>query len=104
METIIIKLDARKMKNPDLDIRYLLPDAIEKYTDNKVCDNGYDYISDNELGIWLETKDAKGSLGLILKLLKEETFCENDLSGTAEIYISSDEAAELEKCEKVYPA
>ncbi len=104
METIIIKLDSRKMKNPDLDIRYLLPDAIEKYTDNKVCNNGYDYISDTEIGIWLETQDAKGSLDLILKLLKKEEFCQNDLSETAEIYISSAETAEFEKCEKVYPA
>lgn len=104
METIIIKLDSRKLENPDLDIRYLLPDAIEKYTDNKVGDNGYDYITDMELGIWLETEDAKANLSSIIRLLKEKKFCGNDLSGTAEIYISSDEAAELEKCEKVYPA
>ncbi len=104
METIIIKLDSRKLDNPDLDIRYLLPDEIEKYTDNKVSDNGYDYITDMELGIWLETEDAKAYLDPILHLLKEKKFCGNDLSKTAEIYISHAEAAELKECEKVYPA
>ena len=35
MQTIIIVLDAQKMTNPDLDIRYILPDRIEEY--NKRC-------------------------------------------------------------------
>lgn len=55
MQTIIIKLDSRKMINPDLDIRYTLPDRLEKITSGRISDNGYDYISKYELGIWLET-------------------------------------------------
>lgn len=34
METIIIKLDSKKLENPDLDMRYDLPDRIAEYTDN----------------------------------------------------------------------
>ena len=55
METIIIVLDSKKMTNPDLDIRYTLPDRIEEYTNHQIRDNGYDYLSDTELGLWLET-------------------------------------------------
>ena len=46
------------MNNPDLDIRYVLPERIEEYTNNLVKDNGYDYLSNTELGVWLETDDS----------------------------------------------
>ncbi len=55
MQTIIITLNSDKMDNPDLDIRYELPDRIDEYTDGAVTDNGYDYLDDDILGIWLET-------------------------------------------------
>ena len=45
MQTIIIALDSTKMSNPDLDICYSLTDRIESFTNGRVRDNGYDYIS-----------------------------------------------------------
>lgn len=36
MQTIIIVMDSRKMENPDLDIRYVLPERIEAYSDGRV--------------------------------------------------------------------
>ena len=36
MQTILILLDSEKMENPDLDIRYLLPDRIDEYTDGQI--------------------------------------------------------------------
>ena len=57
MQTIVIVLNAAKMTNPDLDIRYALPDRIQEFTNNEIQDNGYDYLSDIELGLWLETND-----------------------------------------------
>lgn len=103
METIIIKLDARKLKNPDLDIRYILPERIEEYTDHAVTDNGYDYLSDTELGIWLGAAHAQEAAAQIIALLKAETFCENDISESAELFISAEESADIEKCQKIYP-
>lgn len=103
MQTIVIVLDARKMANPDLDIRYDLPERIEEYTNNKITDNGYDYITDAELGLWLETDDAEKNVFEIIQLIKSEKFSGNDLSETADIYISEEECAELEQCRKVYP-
>ncbi|MBD5160333.1 MAG: hypothetical protein HDT23_08865 [Ruminococcus sp.] len=38
MQTIIILLDSTKMTNPDLVIRYTLPERIEEYTDNQITD------------------------------------------------------------------
>ena len=72
MQTIIIVLNPKKMENPDLDIRYLLPERIEEITEGMVRDNGYDYLPNN------------------------------DLSGAAEIYVSEENCADLDKCQKVY--
>ncbi|MBO5387297.1 MAG: hypothetical protein J6A59_04060 [Lachnospiraceae bacterium] len=91
------------MANPDLDIRYILPGRIEEYTNNSIKDNGYDYLSDTELGLWLETDDSANDVGKIIQLIKTETFLENDLSNVADIFVSEEESAEIEHCRKVYP-
>ena len=104
MQTIVIVLDAQKMENPDLDIRYSLPDRIAAYTNGQVIDNGYDFLSDSELGIWLETADAVSGAEQIAALLSAERFSENDLSQIAEIYISEEDSASVGNCRKVYPA
>ena len=103
METIIIKLDSKKLENPDLDIRYDLPDRIAEYTDNKVTDNGYDYLTDTELAVWLAAEDAEKAYGDVVELLKKEKFCDNDLSATAEVYVSKEPNADINKCRRVYP-
>lgn len=103
MQTIIIVLDAEKMTNPDLDIRYTLSDCIEEYTNGAVKDNGHDYISDTKLGIWLETADAENNAKNIAELIKTEKFLDNDLSKAADIYIAETECADIENCRKFYP-
>lgn len=103
MQTIIIVLNSRKMTNPDLDICYTLPERIEEYTNNQIKDNGYDYISNTELGLWLETDNSVNNAKKIIKLIETEKFSENDLSKIANIFISEEECAEFEKCRKIYP-
>ncbi len=44
MQTIIIVLNPGKLTNPDLDLRYLIPDRVSEITEGAVRDNGYDYI------------------------------------------------------------
>lgn len=53
MQTIIIELNSELLDNPSLDIIYQLPVYVEKATDNKIYDNGYDYLDDKRIGIWL---------------------------------------------------
>ncbi len=102
MDTIIIKLDSEKLENPDLDIIYNLPERIEEYTNKKVNDNGYDYLLDIEIGLWFDA-DSEERYKSILKLIKNERFSDNDLSKTAEIYISKKDTADIDECRKVYP-
>ena len=39
MQTIVILLDPGKLINPDLDLRYLIPDRIGELTDGAIQDN-----------------------------------------------------------------
>ena len=103
MQTILIVLDSEKLDNPDLDIRYLLPDRIQEYTDGQIVDNGYDYLNSDEMGIWLDTDDAAQNVEKVIELIKSEQILDNDLSRVAEIYISEEDCATLDQCRKVYP-
>ena len=103
MQTIVITLDSRKMDNPDLDIRYILPDRIDEYTDGKIKDNGFDYITGDIMGIWLETENASENVDKVISLIESEEILDNDLSRAAEVFISEEECAELEQCKRVYP-
>ena len=103
MQTIIITLNASQMSNPDLDIRYLLPQRIEEYSNGVIKDNGYDYISDNELGIWLSAEHAEEAAEMIVDLISGEHILGNDLTVCCCIYISPAEDAEPSDCRQVFP-
>ena len=103
MHTIVIRLAPGKLKNPDLDLRYVVPDKIEKATKGAITDNGFDYLPDNSMGIWMQTENARDSYPLIVKLFSKKKFLKNDLSQSAEIYISENECESIENCTRVYP-
>lgn len=99
-KTIIIKLDSKKLDNPDLDILYILPEKIKQATNNIVLDNGYDYLTDTELLIFFKTNDLS-EISSIYRLFKEEKICNNDLSKCSEMYYSNEENANIDNCIKV---
>ncbi len=103
MQTIIITLNSDKMGNPDLDIRYVLPDRINKYTEGAVTDNGYDYLDADIMSLWLETDDAAGNVEIVIRLIESEEILENDLTKSAQVFISEEDCAELDQCRKVFP-
>ncbi len=103
MQTIVIRLSPSKLKNPDLDLRYIVPDKIEEVTNGIITDNGFDYLPDNSMGIWLETENARESYPLIVKLFRKKKFLKNDLSQSAEIYISENDCESIDNCTRVYP-
>ncbi len=109
MQTIIVLLDPGKLENPDLDLRYCIPDRIEEISHGAIQDDGYDYIDTEAgrsgplMGIWLKTKSAGEHWPIIKKLFQEETFQGNDLSASAKIYISEHDTETLENCTLVFP-
>lgn len=104
MQTIIVILDSHKMKNLDLDILYDFPEQVEMLTNEEVNDNGFDFLSRACLGIWLAAENAEKGAEQVIQIMKTEFFSENDLSQSAEVYISEKETAKLKDCRKVYPA
>ena len=105
MAAIVISMDSRKMKNPDLDIRYLLPDRVEEWSEGAVTDDGYDYVDEDGhiLAVWLETEDAEGWWPKVVELLKTEQFMDNDLSQSALVLISEESGADYDQCRQVWP-
>lgn len=105
MQSIVISMDSRRMENPDLDIRYTLPDRIEEWSEGAVQDNGYDYVDEEGhiLAVWLKTEDAEGWWPKILELLKTEKFEDNDLSQSAQVLVSAKPNAPLDQCRPVWP-
>ncbi len=103
MQTIIIKLDSRKLENPVTDIPYELSEKLETYSRQKITDNGFDYLSDfHEMGIWLSTENAEKFYPIVIDYIKSNHICGNDLSLSAEIFISENECEDLKNCRKVY--
>ena len=103
MQTIVIKLYPEKLQNADLDLRYAIPDRIAEISNGAIKDNGYDYLENNALGIWLEAESAQQAVPLLVTLFREEPMRGNDLSQSVEIYISEQESDELENCRLVFP-
>lgn len=109
MQTIIVLLNPGKLENPDMDLRYCIPDRIQEVSNSVIQDNGYDYIDTEEgqpgplMGIWLETESASENWTMISKLFQNEKFKGNDLSKSAQIYISENDTDELENCTLVFP-
>ncbi len=109
MQTIIVVLNPGKLENPDLDLRYSVPDRIEEVSDSLIQDNGYDYIDVEDgqsgplMGIWLATENAGKNWHIVSKLFQSEKFMGNDLSLSAQIYISENDTDDLENCMLVFP-
>ena len=106
MQTILIVLNPAKLTNPDLDLCYCVPEEIETVSKNTIQDNGYDYLDADEgdaIGIWLATEDAGANWPIIRHLFQEKKFNGNDLSASAEIYISENDTDALENCRRVFP-
>lgn len=109
MQTIIVLLNPGKLENADMDLSYSVPDRIEEVSGSLIQSNGYDFIDTEDgepgplMGIWLEAENASESWHIVSELLQNEKFKGNDLSLTAQIYISEKDTADLEDCMLVFP-
>lgn len=108
MQTIIVLLNPGKLENPDTDLCYCVPARIEEISNGRIQENGYEYMASEDgqpgplMGIWLRTESASENWPIITKLFKEEKFKDNDLSLSAEIYISENDAEEMGKCTLIF--
>lgn len=109
MQTIIVTFNPGNLENPDMDLCYCVPDRIEEVSDGTIQSNGYDFINTEKgqhgplMGIWLQTENSSENWPIIIKLLQDEKFKENDLSMAAQIYISENDTDDIEHCVLVFP-
>src|SRR5262245_16658771 len=82
--TVVLQLDPARLRNPDLDIRYVLPDLLVERSSGRLTDDGYDYAGEGSaacLLLFLRTDDANAAIPNIIEVLGSERVLENDLSG-----------------------
>lgn len=91
MESIAIELSPEKLVNPDLDLRYVIPDKIEELTNGKVKDNGYDYGERNSLIIFLKSSNCKEDVQTVIEIIKTEIFLGNNIYKECTISISEND-------------
>ncbi len=109
MQTIIVVLNPGKLENADMDLRYSVSDRVEEVSGSLIQGNGYDFIDTEDgepgplMGIWLETENARENWHIVSELFQSEKFLGNDLSLSAQIYISENDTDDLENCTLVFP-
>jgi len=92
MGHIAIRLNPEKMSNPDLDVRYELPDLVNERTDGRIRDDGYDYASedDNTLIVYLACASPVADVQEVIRILREYEVCGNRVLDSAVVGISED--------------
>ena len=90
---IAIKLDPNKMTFADLDVRYKIPELIEKTTNGSVIDSGYDYGDDDTLIVFLSCLSPESEINKVLETLESNVICGDSILACSVIGISSNRRA-----------
>lgn len=92
MPQIRFHLDPSKMTNPDLNIRYVLPDLLSTISDSTLVDDGFDYTDDNStiLSVFMISEDLEADLEIALRFLSSNPILGNNLLDTVEIFTSEE--------------
>jgi hypothetical protein len=94
-----VRLYAGRLSNPDLDIRYDLPDLISERSGGTVRDGGYSYGAVEEEGgapplVLLLLAQDEAAVGQVIDVLQNVRVLDNDLALAAEVFAERDGAAE----------
>ncbi|MBL8818548.1 MAG: hypothetical protein JNL58_21145 [Planctomyces sp.] len=102
MAQIRFDLNPAKLTNPDLDIRYQLPDRLAAIPKSTMTDNGYDYSEDEPpvLMVFVNSEEPDTDLELAVRFLSTNTVLENKVLHAATIFTSDD----AEEWKQRYPA
>lgn len=103
MISITIKLFPERMDNPDLDIRYVLPDLIATRSGNAVKGKGYDYGEGDDIEmpplLLFLGAEREEYLRYVMDVVTGDEVLGNNLVLAAEVYV------ELEgQSTRVFPA
>jgi hypothetical protein len=90
MPQIRFTLDPSKLRNPDLDIRYRLPDSLSALPNSTMTDDGYGYSDDASplLLIYLNSDSLDADLQRSLDFLAANELLDNAILDAATVSIS----------------
>jgi hypothetical protein len=97
MKYIRIKIAPERLDNPDLDIRYVLPDLIVENSEKFISSVGYDYLTDesNTMLLYFETADFDLAFKRIMEVIETKQVLDNDLKNAVEIEVGEVESEAL---------
>ncbi len=92
MKKLVLTLDAAKLKTPDLDLRYVIPDLLTDRSNGNIVGNGYDYEEQENpnsplIAIFLTVTNLTDALENISQLVLSEAVLGNKLSSATTLYI-----------------
>ena len=101
MTSLVIKLSAGTLPNPDLDLRYLIPDLLEERSGRIIKSDGYDYgpSDPHNLYLFLKTDSPEESIACITQVMNSDTLLGNQLSKSVVVAIRKGDTFSV-----VYPA
>lgn len=105
MPSVLIRLDPRRMENPDTDLRYVVPNRLAEVSSGILTDSGFDYEEGTDaMLIYLSTENLDAALPFVIELLENEMIYENRLADSATVGTSPlDEAERPADFAVVYP-
>ncbi|MBX2802589.1 MAG: hypothetical protein KTR31_33225 [Myxococcales bacterium] len=77
-----MRLDPAQLRNPDTDLRYALPKALEHWSGGAVRSDGYDYDGPDGTAamlIYVRVDDVDTGLAFVTKFLRDQRVMGNDL-------------------------
>ena len=83
MASIAIKLNPEQLSNPDADLRYLIPKRVQEVYKESITEDGYDYLDDNSMVIYLATDDPDAGVKKVIELLQNEKVLNNRILESA---------------------
>jgi hypothetical protein len=99
MTTLVLSLNSVALANPDLDIRYVLPDLLAERSGGAIEDDGYDYADDpRTLLLFLRTTDLNAALACIRDVIENVPVLGNDLRPATVVAVKRPKGYEV-----VYP-
>ena len=80
MHSIVLRLDPRLLDNPDLDIRYVLPDLLADRSGGVIADDGYDYVGERPyLVLFLKAAELGPATDCVRDVIENVRVLDNDL-------------------------
>ncbi|WP_137937066.1 hypothetical protein [Chitinivorax sp. B] len=94
MVKLVIELDPDRLDNPDLDLRYVIPDLLRQHSGGNIQDDGYDYESrvgqETLLVVFLTATDATSAIQTIRTVFQSQPVLGNHLSTSVILYMDQD--------------